>query len=595
MPLIAGLNIDRNLKTLTDHYTSICFTVQKPIVGLFLAEYISAKGTYNCLTDQPECEIFNMDDLGTVDAEGYTPTKTGRLIKWVDLCGNTREAGYIYYTTKTEVANAMFVNATKDRFDSKIDQQTKEIYTVDGQKFTTTYGLVNGHAIVLDTFVTYNSKVVRTNRGKHPGGDKEITFGDVKGLLPCTFKPQGNFTYGHIVGLTLNGPDVNKNCAWERSKTNGLKSSQIETLYRSPEEYSYRVIEIATHVSGVPYPKRFVHTVRTKAETCIFWFDQDAEYPDDQFRHACTPTTMTKYNFMYAITAKLQNTFGYVRKFIGSYIHDYAPEFVSNAYEFVMNKGAQYIVFAVESCSDVFGYLGGKLSNIKIRYLTDGRQNVDKVLDAFNNQYPDQTLDFKSSLRLALTRFSKGEDVVIFFTMETNNQLADIIEILERTMEKYFVQPVLLGPSLDTAVDSLGKTTILIAEQELNDGDVSRYTKHYKSLGAYTIELGIGLVVRRPCKEEVQTCVYGACTKGKCPDSYSKYLTGFGKCEEKGNCFILPMRFSTDKFPFKEDSGFCSGESCELNEETPGRNEERLDAHIKTAKESSAKNASPLN
>jgi len=565
--------------SLKNHYRSICFNVQEQIEGLFFAEWAAINQDYNCIADEPTCRVVRMDRTGTIGSDGFSAKIGGRKIPWRDLCRDTSEPGKAYLTTDEKITNEYFVNVTKEELDPIVDKELKNVTTYKGNHFVTTFASVNAHAMILDVFVRYDAKIVKTPRGTMKG-PKEIKINGVNHLLPCFNKPTGNFTIGHIVGLILAGMDDYTNCAWERSVINGLKSSEIETVFKDPIEYSYRVLEIATTDAGTPYPRRFIHTVKTKTETCFFHFNQDAAEPADQLRKSCSVTSVTLYNAGYAITQYIENAIGHMVRVCTVYVHAYMPEFISCAWDWLIEKEMSALTFVAERSGDIYGWMCGKLTNFK-RMITDGREVVDTFIHKFQHEFPKQTEEFYSTLRLAITKFNAGEDSKIIFTFEDPESIEHFQDFLETNFDKYFKTPIIVGESFTYDTKSFGKQTIITICGRFDDTQVRKIVKFMESVELDTALLATATTIRKPCKEQ-QNCTYGSCPKNACPKTYEAYLTGYPTCSQKRGCYVLPVQIQGDRFEIfegKDDQKVIKleGDDNATTEESEDNEEEDLE------------------
>lgn len=543
--------------------SSTCFAVDEGVEGIFLSTWAAYTHDYECITDRPDCNVHKLEDIGVIDATGVMINREKKHYTFRELCRDFDKPYVTYYTLLNVRNKTDFINVTKNGAEKMITHEKKIPITHQGNEFQTTAVNIQGKAIIIDSLVVYAHKPTATNRrGKGNMGSYKVEFGqDETSAYACHFPMTSNFTIGHIIGLTLGGPDTLSNCALERSKINSLKSEHIERKYLNPKTYGYRVTEIKLTPEGTPYPSKFVHTVSTDEEVCFFNFDQDAE-EHKMMTKTCTVTGITKYNFAFAISDWVKDITRTCITKIGSWIHKHCPEKVGDMWDYIAHHVQYAIYVAVDYAGEAAGWVYHATHNVVQRFLEDSRNKNSHIVSKITHANPALTHDMQNAIRLGVGRFLEGNDQIIIFTIENLDNVEAFKGTLMNVLEQEVGEVVSVGPSNILPDMKFGAKTIIFKDV-IGEGNIPGTMQFFKSNEENTALLGITFMVRRACKQQVN-CPYGTCPKGSCPKYFSQYGTEFGKCKESKNCMVIPVTMNGDQFPIQDDEQVigCSGDNC---------------------------------
>jgi len=555
VPTTTALSSEQDLELLASRKTgALCFYVKPEVEGLFVNTMLSYRQTYNCYGDATNCEIVNLDAKGKTSAKNWTDA-TNKTHPWESFCNNAENNEKIYYTTKTKIATNKFYNVTHDEADFYITKLDKSMYDYNGNKIYRTLAYVGMYIMPIDYLIVYTKGIEKTPRkkGKYLPGNPDHTFAvdgvTIKAPLVCSRRSWGNFTFGHIIALSMGGEDQKTNCNFERSVVNLGKSVSIETQYSKVKilKYGYRVIEIGTDDYGVPYPVRFQHYTVTDLEQCFFDYNQDAPYVEEIMKKTCSPIKCDMYNVGYVIRDYVSIFGATFYRVSVMLVQKYFPEYIADYYVKLAEHVSDAWVYISHKTGNVFGWMFNRLSAVQT-YAT--RTPVSRASDfttALMNTNPNQYAGTVIIINNAIAEFLSGKSAMLVLTVENEASVADIVKAISQ-----------VGP------DTIGDISVIDSNAGALQLHRARYVYMYTTVirsnqlkAAVTLHttnskekalLTIVFLLRNKCKN-INTCKMScktsdktckACEPNTCPADYNHYTEPYTACKGADNCWMAP-------------------------------------------------------
>jgi len=531
---IGGFESDgRPLNMLANEYKSLCFYVKVGQQGLFAVSFMALRKDYSCMADKSACNIKSLEVEGaTMSPSEYCgPGEHPKCTPWSELC-SAPNTNAVWYHTDKRFRNKYFYNISGRDNDFVIGNLWEDSFQHQGNHYMYRYGQVGTFAMPLDARVVFNQQptAIKRKKGTNLPGANNIEVDDQQLTWVCAMKREGNFTSGHIFGLTWGGPDNKTNCHWERQIVNQhVKSEQIEKVYNRKDinAYGFRVLEISNS-NGVPYAKKFLHYIELRDVQCHFLIDQDIE---PYYTHSCSSLSISFIgnNMGFFAFDVLKDGVGLTTQLTMRVVNIALPEFLAKRVESILDTIVGLYVLPCLENVNLFGWMRARLAVPFRRLIGRTSNNAAGISLSFESELPGQYKIFKATLELAVAKYLAHEDVMLVLVFSDSRSIDLIADALKHAFEE---DSYTINVHSMEGYSTLGiGTAVNVVTGAYGPANLKMLVQNHKKWAADVTTLSVFFIEAGQCQADKQ-----------CPDTYEQQVKGLPSCKEKEFCYIAVPR-----------------------------------------------------